>query len=103
LSDKSEKPSEFNEFMKKLGERSPVLAASGAALLAGVALLADDAKDFAKLDTPDHPSPFHHWMWGTLLIIGASAGLGAALLDLLCNMPPPPASERLPPSLIVRD
>jgi len=102
LSDKSDKPlDEFNELLKKLGERSPALAASGAALLAGIALLADDAHDFGKLGgDKDHPSPFHHWMWGTLLIIGASAGLGAALLDLLCNMPPPPASERLPPSLI---
>lgn len=100
MSDKLNKPwDEFNKFMKKLGEKSPALAASGAAFLGGIALLADDWHDFGKLGgDKDHPGPFHHWLWGTLLMIGGTAALGASLLDLLRNIPPPPA--RLPPSLI---
>jgi len=94
---------EFNEFLKKLTERSPALAASGAAFLAGIGLLLDDAHDFGKLDTPNHPSPLHHWIWGILLMLGGAAGLGASLLDLLSKTPPLSPrvlEERLPPSWV---
>ena len=51
-------------------------------VLAGVAMLVDDAKDLGKFSYPGHPSPLHHWQWGLLaLILGlGAAGAGALLL-----------------------
>lgn len=91
----------FDDLMKTLAEQGPALAGSATALLTGIVLLADDAHDFAKLDTPDHPSPLHHWIWGVLLLLGGAAGLGFALLNLLSSTPPEtPETPKLPPSLI---
>jgi len=91
---------ELDELLKALVKRSPALAGSAVALAAGIGLLVDDAHDFGKLgEEPDHPSPFHHWLWGVLLMLGGVAGLGFALLDLLGSTPPQTPIERLPPSI----
>lgn len=91
---------EFDEFVKKLVERSPALAASGATFLAGIGLLMDDAHDFGKMGTERDPPMPHHWLYGCLLILMSAAGLGFSLLDLLGSTPPPPApAKKLPLSL----
>jgi len=73
------------------------MLASGGAFLTGVALLADDAGDFGELSTPEHPSPFHHWIWGAGMMMVGIAGMGFNLLRLIQENPPPP---RLPKSLV---
>lgn len=75
------------DLIKAFSESSLTLAPSLAAFLGGAGLLLDDAHDFGKLDSPDHPSPLHHWMWGALLMIGGVAGLGVSLLELLAANP----------------
>ena len=73
--------------MKLIGEMSPSVGASLAAFFGGAGLLLDDAHDFAKFDTPDHPNPLHHWLWGVLLMLGGVAGLGVSILNLLASNP----------------
>lgn len=71
---------------------------SGGAFFTGVALLLDDAKDFGKMgDERDPPLP-HHWLYGALMMIGGTAGMGFSLLRLLQSSPPPAA--KLPQSLL---
>jgi len=35
----------------------------------GKALILDDKSDIGKFSYEGHPSPFHHWMWGAMLIV----------------------------------
>jgi len=46
-------------------------------LTSGVAMVADDIKDFGKLDRP------HHWLWGIILAVAGIIMLGVALYFLL--------------------
>ena len=76
-----------------------VLVSSGA-FFTGVALLLDDAKDFGKLSSTfiskDPPLP-HHWLIGTLIMMGGIAGMGFSLLRLMQENPPP---LKMPQSLV---
>lgn len=73
--------------IKTFSGTSPTLVPSLAAFAGGIGMILDDYKDFAKFDSLDHPSPFHHWLWGALLMIGGVAGLGVSLLNLLATNP----------------
>ena len=56
----------------------------------GAALLLDDAKDFGKFEHPPgdpNPTPFHHWLWGTLIMSGGLVGMGLSLMNLIMSDP----------------
>lgn len=73
--------------MKSIGEISPTLGPSLAAFFGGIALLLDDAHDFGKFgDERDPPMP-HHWLWGCLLMMGGTIGLGMSMLNFLAANP----------------
>jgi hypothetical protein len=76
------------------------LVASLCAIVAGAALLLDDAKDFGKDGTERDPPMPHHWIYGTLILIGGVAGACSSGWALLKKLPKPKGVERLPPSLL---
>ena len=54
-----------------------------AAVSVGIFLMIDDAKDWAKFSTPEHPSPVHHWQHGLILFLLGCVGLSMSALMLL--------------------
>jgi hypothetical protein len=40
----------------------------------GKFLVEDDIKDLGRYSFDGHPSPFHHWQWGVLLMLGSVIG-----------------------------
>lgn len=78
----------LTKFMEEIQKSSPVLAGSIMALGTGCYLLMDDAKDLFKFDTPNHPSPLHHWQYGLAMLLGGTFGMGVGLLDYLKKNPP---------------
>ncbi len=52
----------------------------------GAILLYDDYKDLSDTVRENHPSPLHHWMWGSILLAlgsGATSFFAAKLLNLI--------------------
>jgi len=89
---------EIDELIERVRVENPALFASIAGFLAGCQLMLDDVKDYGQFSTPEHPSPFHHWIWGALLMLISTGGLGFAMLDIMSKLPPP--SKRPPQGLI---
>lgn len=84
---KTEAPPSLIDLLASIDPNLVGLAGSLTAFAAGAALLLDDATDLGKFDTPDHPSPFHHWIYGALLMVGGVAGMGVTTLNLLASNP----------------
>jgi NhaP-type Na+/H+ or K+/H+ antiporter len=63
----------------------PGILASTAAFIAGTCLLLDDALDLGDFSRPDHPDPYHHWIWGAILLLVGVAGIGSSAMALLAN------------------
>jgi NhaP-type Na+/H+ or K+/H+ antiporter len=63
----------------------PGVVASTVAFIAGACLLLDDAKDLGDFSRPDHPDPYHHWIWGAILLLAGVAGIGSSAMALLVN------------------
>lgn len=95
------KPEDLGRLLEELNS-SPVasLLTSGGLFFTGVGLLLDDAKDFGKLSSTfiskDPPLP-HHWLIGTLIMMGGIAGMGFNILRLVQENPPP---LKIPKSLV---
>jgi hypothetical protein len=71
------------------------MLASLSTFLAGVLCLADDAKDLGKFNSPEHPSPLHHWQLAIPLMLLGAGGIGLSTLEIISRLPPP---SRKPPA-----
>ena len=48
----------------------------------GMWMLIDDIQDIGQFATPDHPSPFHHWLLGWIMKeVSLYIGQGLTVLD----------------------
>jgi len=70
---------------REISNREIGLALIGGGLvgsIVGLALIMDDIKDFGFFSTPEHPSPFHHWMWGLIIYLVSLGLIGAGAIIL---------------------
>ena len=65
------------------------IALSAIGLSIGGVILEDDAKDFGKFSSPDHPSPFHHWQLGLGITLASAIGMLMSTLYLAGNLQSP--------------
>ena len=70
---------------RKISNKDIGLALLGSGLassVVGLALVADDIRDFGLFSTPEHPSPLHHWQYGLILFIVGLGLIGAGAIVL---------------------